>query len=115
MTDNSPQDRYGHSRDLLRSLHDTIRRLRNQAEQLRHDLEKHGIEALDQGERQQIAKLDSLVRDCQKVEKTLAEQTQSAAPEDSGLDLDTARAEISRRLDRLRAAAAEAELSGQPE
>jgi len=101
--------------DLLRSLQTSILRLRQKAEQLRERLEDLGPDALDEGEQRQVAKLDGLIRDCQKVEKTLAEQTQGAEAQDSGLDLDAARDEISRRLARLRAASDGTEAAEPPE
>ncbi|MDE4172650.1 recombinase [Phaeobacter sp. PT47_59] len=115
MTHHSADDRARHSLDLLRSLQESMLRLRNHAEYLRHELEENGPEVLEGRDKQQVAKLDSLIRDCQKVEKTLAEQTQSATADDTGLDLERARAEITRRLDRLRAAGHTTEPAGQPE
>ena len=72
MTDPEASDRYHPSLDLLRSLQASILRLRHQAEHLRQQLERHGVEAVEEAEHRQVAKLDSLIRDCQKVEKTLA-------------------------------------------
>lgn len=95
--------------DLLRSLKASILRLRQKAEELREQLERLGPDALEEGEQRQVAKLDSLIRDCQKVEKTLAEQTQGTNGTDNGINLDEARAEVTRRLSRLRAAAIGAE------
>ena len=105
MTTPDPADDHRPVRDLLRSLQASLLRLRNEAEGLHDSLMQNGAVALTQGERQQVAKLESLIRDSQKVEKLIAERTHDTAAGDAELDLEEARAEICRRLDCLRAAA----------
>lgn len=90
------------TRDLLRSMQQSILRLRQEVEHLRLRL------AEEQGETlaapvPQITKVEGLIRDCQKVEKFLVEQNK-LSDTNSGLDLEAARAEICSRLDRLRVA-----------
>lgn len=108
MTKNEPDPRVQRTRDLLRSLQGSILRLRHEAETLQLRLAAEEDVALA-ANLPKITKLEGLIRDCQKVEKTLVEQTD---PDTSGLDLDAARAEIRSRLDRLRAARATEELAG---
>lgn len=91
------------TRDLLLSLQQSILRLRQEAEELRERLAGEGEKALA-GTLPRIAKLEGLIRDCQKVEKALVEQNDHGLSNRSGLDLDAARTEIAGRLDRLRAA-----------
>lgn len=102
MNDNQTGPVVQRTRDLLQSLQQSILRLRQEAEELRAQLACDGAEALA-GTLPRIAKLEGLIRDCQKVEKTLVEQNDHSACDQSGLDLAAARIEISCRLDRLRA------------
>lgn len=90
------------TRDLLRSMQQSILRLRQEVEQLRLRLAEEQGETLT-GPLPQITKIEGLIRDCQKVEKFLVEQNK-LSDANTGLDLDAARAEICSRLDRLRAA-----------
>lgn len=92
--------------DLLRSLHESIHRLRNEAEELRAQLELNGADEVT-GAKAQISKLEQLIRDCQKVEKVIAEQSSDIAgmlKSEHELDLDAARAAVEGGLSRLRAA-----------
>lgn len=94
--------------DLLRSLQESMHRLRNAAEELREQLETTGGGEAT-GAKAQIGRLEGLIRDCQKVEKVIAEQsTEFARMLKSGheLDLHAARAAVERGLSRLRAALA---------
>ncbi|MFW8634270.1 hypothetical protein [Cribrihabitans pelagius] len=80
--------------------------LRNDAEALRKQLRAEE-DADSPAVKNQVAKLDPLIRDCQKVEKLLAEQSADFARlQNAGheLDLTAARREIESRLARLRAA-----------
>lgn len=95
-----------HTADLLRSLQDSILRLRNEAEELRAQLELNGADEVT-GAKTQVSKLEQLIRDCQKVEKVLAEQSSDIAgmlKSEHELDLDAARAAVECGLSRLRAA-----------
>lgn len=90
--------------DLLRSLQESIHRLRNEAEALREQLETTGA-----GAKGQVGKLEQLIRDCQKVERLLAEQSTEFArmlKSEHELDLVAARAAVERGLSGLRAALA---------
>ena len=91
------------TQDLFQSLQRSILRLRQEAEDLQERLAACGEEALNAA-LPRIAKLEGLIRDCQKVEKTLVEQNPQETCDQQGLDLAAARAEISSRLDRLRRA-----------
>ncbi|MFW8593271.1 hypothetical protein ACOHWE_03615 [Cribrihabitans neustonicus] len=80
--------------------------LRNDAEALRSRLRAEEAEE-SSAVKSQVAKLDPLIRDCQKVEKLLAEQSADFARlQNKGheLDLAAAKREIEGRLARLRAA-----------
>jgi chromosome segregation ATPase len=114
MTDQTPAPDRGdllkrqvlYTADLLRSLHDSIHRLRNEAEELRTQLELNGADEVT-GAKAQISKLEQLIRDCQKVEKVIAEQSSDIAgmlKSEHELDLDAARAAVAGGLSRLRAA-----------
>jgi len=100
--------------DLLRSLQDSILRLRNEAEAMREQLEAEG-EVDGTISKPQIIKLEGLIRDCQKVEKALVVQSSQftalagAGPE---LDLTAIRADIRCRLAHLRACCDERDVSG---
>ncbi|QDI75964.1 MULTISPECIES: hypothetical protein [Leisingera] len=94
--------------DLLRSLQESIHRLRNAAEELREQLETTGGDEAT-GARAQISRLEGLIRDCQKVEKVIAEQSTEFArmlKSEHELDLGAARAAVECGLSRLRAALA---------
>jgi len=100
--------------DLLRSLQDSIMRLRNTAEALREQLEAEQ-EIGGEISTPQLTKLEGLIRDCQKVEKTLvAQSSQFASLADTGpsLDLDTLRADLRCRLATLRTCCDERDVSG---
>lgn len=92
--------------DLLRSLQESIHRLRNEAEALREQLETNGIDEVT-GTKGQVSKLEQLIRECQKVERVLAEQSSEFADlfkSENELDLVAARAAVERGLSGLRAA-----------
>ncbi len=94
--------------DLLRSLQESIHRLRNEAEELREQLATAGAEEAA-GANARIGKLEQLIRDCQKVERLLAEQSTEFArmlKSENELDLGAARAAVERGLSGLRAALA---------
>jgi len=100
--------------DLLRSLQDSIQRLRNTAEALREQLEAEQ-EFGGEISTPQLTKLEGLIRDCQKVEKTLvAQSSQFASLADTGpsLDLDALRADLRCRLATLRTCCDERDVSG---
>jgi len=100
--------------DLLRSLQDSIMRLRNTAEALREQLEAEQ-EIGGEISTPQLTKLEGLIRDCQKVEKTLvAQSSQFASLADTGpsLDLDALRADLRCRLATLRTCCDERDVSG---
>ncbi len=114
MTDQTPdQDGASHLKrqvlytsDLLRSLQESIHRLRNEAEALREQLETNGIDEVT-GTKGQVSKLEQLIRECQKVERVLAEQSSEFADlfkSENELDLVAARAAVERGLSGLRAA-----------
>ncbi len=87
-----------HTVDLLRSLQSSILRLRNACETHLADLDAEEAASPDPaGLKPQISKLESVIRDLQKVERILVEQQHTQQPSDA-LDLDAARAEIERRL-----------------
>lgn len=88
------------TRDLLRSMQQSILRLRQELEHLRLRLAQEAGESLSPP-LPQITKLEGLIRDCQKVEKVLVEQNKPIHSE-SELDLEAARVEICSRLERLR-------------
>ncbi|WP_235899698.1 hypothetical protein [Tritonibacter aquimaris] len=102
----TPETLVGKTADLLRSLHDSILALRNEAETLRAELAaQHDINPETAGVKPQINKLETLIRDCQKVEKTLVDQNnliRTDAPT-AAYDFESVRAEIHSRLARLRA------------
>jgi len=100
--------------DLLRSLQDSIQRLRNEAEALREQLEAEQEVGGDIS-KPQLAKLEGLIRDCQKVEKTLVAQSSqftSLAETGPSLDLDALRTDLRCRLATLRACCDEPDVSG---
>lgn len=114
MTDQTPDKDGGshlkrqvlYTSDLLRSLQESIHRLRNEAEALREQLETNGIDEVT-GTKGQVSKLEQLIRECQKVERVLAEQSSEFADlfkSENELDLVAARAAVERGLSGLRAA-----------
>lgn len=87
-----------HTVDLLRSLQSSILRLRNACEHHLADLDAEEAASPDPaGLKPQISKLESVIRDLQKVERILVEHQHSQQQDDT-LDLDAARDEIERRL-----------------
>ncbi len=103
MSQTEPHSKSQTTQDLFQSLQRSIQRLRQEAEELQQRLADDGAKALNSA-LPRIAKLEGLIRDCQKVEKTLVEQYPQETCDQQGLDLAAARAEISCRLDRLRRA-----------
>ncbi|WP_246079539.1 recombinase [Parasedimentitalea maritima] len=89
-------------------------RLRNEAEALREQLEAKQEMGGDIS-KPQLAKLEGLIRDCQKVEKTLvAQSSQFASLTESGpaLNLDSLRSDLRCRLASLRTCCDERDVSG---
>ncbi|MGR3759633.1 hypothetical protein ACUXV3_05805 [Roseobacteraceae bacterium NS-SX3] len=114
MTETALDTQAVYTADLLASLQESILRLRHAAEGLRAQLETDGVEEIT-GASGQISKLEGLIRDCQKVEKTLAEQSSQfnrLSRSEAALDLGAARSEILRRLDGLRAVLAGGDVPG---
>lgn len=108
MTLITPEEHVSDTAELLRSLHVSIRRLRQQTEALRQDLAS-GEEADIGRAGREISAVEGLIRTCQKVEASLVEQYQKRSGIVRGgyaLDLENARAEIGVRLARLRACGA---------
>ena len=111
MTAETPDELIAISSDLLRSLHDSLRRARKASEDYLAQFEAEAeINPDTTNLKPQIAKLDGLIRDIQKVEKTLVAKDlaeRDATPGAAGLvgvDLGAARDEILRRLAGLRTA-----------
>ncbi len=106
MTSSTPQDLIATSCDLLHSLHDSLRRARKASETYLAQCEAElDINPDTTALKPQIAKLDGLIRDIQKVEKTLVEREQTAGTAGMvAFDLSAARDEIERRLAGLRTA-----------
>ena len=101
----TPDERISRTADLLRSLEESVGNLRRQAEDLRKQIEAGEDADLLDGSKQ-VAKLDSLIGSCQKVEVKLGEYHNKQAGIAQGgyaLDLEEARSEIGGRLARLRA------------
>lgn len=100
----TPEERILQTEDLLRSLQDSISNLRQLAEDLRRRIEAGEETELTETSKE-LAKADTLVRTCQKVEACLVEQRERQAGIVRGgvaLDLDQARFEIGCRLARIR-------------
>ncbi len=75
MTAQTPEELIEISSDLLRSLHDSLRRARRISEDYLAQFEAEQDINLDTAQlKPQIAKLDGLIRDIQKVEKTLVDR-----------------------------------------
>ncbi|WP_282092987.1 recombinase [Epibacterium ulvae] len=91
------------SKDLLRSLMNSIQSLRQEVE-CWHDMLKTSLD-LDPELMEQkpyVSKLESLIRECHKVERTLVEQLRTASgAEDAGFDAEAARVQLMGRLARL--------------
>ena len=91
--------------ELLQSLHNSVRRIRQQAEFLCRSLQNEDDDVVG-AITKQIAAVDGLIRICQKVEANLVEQQDKRTGIAQGgyaLDLEEARTEIRCQLDRLRA------------
>jgi septal ring factor EnvC (AmiA/AmiB activator) len=104
MTLKTPEERIQQTTDLLRSLQDSIGALRQKAEDLRQRIEA-GEDSDLIGYSKDIARVETLIRACQKVEASLVEQQDRHSGHANGcsaLDLEQARFEIGCRLARLR-------------
>lgn len=104
MTLITPEDRVLHTAELLQSLQESIRKLRNTLEDLRQRIQA-GEDADCVSTSKEMAAAETLLRSCQKVEAHLVEQQNRQAGIVQGgyaLDLDRARFEIGCRLARLR-------------
>lgn len=106
MTSTDPGRIASDTASLLRSLHASIRRLREQADLLCEELAAEIPTDLGQSTRQ-LAALDGLIRTCQKAETTLVQYCIPKTPgaDAPALDLVAARKEIAHRLSRIRDAA----------
>ncbi|TNJ46717.1 hypothetical protein [Phaeobacter sp. B1627] len=114
MTSHTSETLIDISADLLRSLHDSLRRARKASETYLAQFEaEQDINPDTATLKPQIAKLDGLIRDIQKVEKTLVDHEKtSGATGMVAFDLRAARDEIERRLAGLRAAIHDADAAG---
>ncbi|EEW57125.1 hypothetical protein [Tritonibacter mobilis] len=114
MTAQTPEELIEISSDLLRSLHDSLRRARRISEDYLAQFEaEQDINPDTALLKPQIAKLDGLIRDIQKVEKTLVDRKDApGAARMVAFDLCAARDEIERRLAGLCAALHDADLAG---
>ncbi|AVO38501.1 hypothetical protein C6Y53_12920 [Pukyongiella litopenaei] len=104
MTLITPEERVSQTAELLQSLQNSIRELRQMAQDLKRQLE-NGEEADITGSSRQVAQTVGLIRSCQKVEECFVEQQHRQAGIARGgyaLDLVQARFEIGCRLGRLR-------------
>lgn len=100
----TPDGRTDKVADLLESLHRAVLELRQQAEDLKTALQA-GEEVDPAAMKLSSAAVNSLVRECQKVETCFVERElrqQGIVQGGYALDLDAARFEIGCRLDRLR-------------
>lgn len=113
MTLITPEERISETAELLRSVHGSIRDLRQTAEDLRRQI-KAGEDADLTGPGKRIGQVLSLVRECQKLEAQLVElynRQTGIAQGGYALDLDSARIEVGCRLARLRACRGSGEIS----
>lgn len=104
MTKTLQDAQIAHVSDLLRSLKASVWSLRQSAERLTDDLAAGDTTEIGSGSKE-LSQSKGLVAACQKLELYLAEletERDGAGGGGSALDLDAARAEIGRRLARLR-------------
>ncbi|MDK3072938.1 hypothetical protein QO034_07435 [Sedimentitalea sp. JM2-8] len=104
MTLITPDECVSRTAELLESVHESLQRLRQQAEDLRMQLEAGEDTDLADGSKQ-VAAIERLIGACQKVEISLDEQHKRQAGivrGDYALDMDVIRFEIGCRLARLR-------------
>lgn len=109
----TPEEHVSQTAELLQSLHGSIRRLRQNTEAMCQDL-MTGTDADTAQVARQIASVEGLIRICQKVESNLVEQYRKqtgSGPDGAAFDLEEVKSEIGRRLDRLRAASGQGEIS----
>ncbi|UWQ92945.1 hypothetical protein QEZ52_09495 [Aliisedimentitalea scapharcae] len=100
----TPEERILKTADLLRSLQESINNLRQLAEDLRRRM-MAGEEAELNETSKEMARAETLIRTCQKVEACLVEQHERQAGIVQGgyaFDLDRARLEIGCKLARIR-------------
>jgi hypothetical protein len=113
MTLITPEERFSRTAELLASLEDSVRELRQQVQDLTKQIEAGEDADLVSGQRR-VAAAEALVKTCQKVEANLVEQHYRQVGIAQGgyaLDLEQARSEIGCRLARLRACANPREVS----
>ena len=104
MTLITPEERVSRTAELLQSLEDSVRSLRQQAQELCLQMKSGEDADLVNGTRQ-LAGVEGLLRLCHKVETSLVEQHERNAgivQRGYALDLEQARFEIGCRLARLR-------------
>jgi hypothetical protein len=114
MTLITPEERVSRTAELLQSLEDAVRDLRQQAKDLSAQIQAGEDADLVIGNKQ-VSAAETLVRTCQKVEASLVEQYHKQAGIVRGgyaLDLVQARFEIGCRLARLRACCGARDVSG---
>lgn len=102
----TPEEHLSETAELLQSLHDAVRRVRQQAEILLRELEDEGEDGELGHAGKQVTGVEGLIRACHKVEASLVEQYDRQAGIVQGgyaLDLERARTEIGSRIARLRA------------
>lgn len=113
MTLITPEERITRTAELLQSLEDSVRELRQQATDLCAQI-KAGEDADLANGSKRVATAEALIKACQKVETSFVEQTQRQAGIVQGgyaLDLEQARSEIGCRLARLRTCCGAREVS----
>ncbi|MBK0327004.1 hypothetical protein I5535_06805 [Rhodobacteraceae bacterium F11138] len=104
MTLITPEERVLRTAELFQSVEDSLRKLRQQAEDLYAQLKAGEETDLVDGSKR-VAAVERLIGTCQKVETSLVEQQRKQEGIVRGgyaLDMDAARAEIGCRLARLR-------------
>ncbi len=113
MTLITPDERVSRTAELLQSLGESLCNLRQQAEDLRKQIEAGEDADLATGNKR-LGQVESLIRCCQKVEVSLDEQQNKQVGIAQGgyaLDLEAARVEVGCRLARLRACGGTREVS----
>ncbi|OWU81463.1 hypothetical protein [Phaeobacter sp. 22II1-1F12B] len=103
MTDKTSEKRLSEATQILRSLRDSVCRVRQQAEILMENLQEGEFSSLERM-REQIVAIEGLIRICQKTEISLVEHLEKdAGGQRTGqfLNLEDARAEVESRLARI--------------
>ncbi len=106
MTLMTAETQTAHSEELLSAVTDTVRDLRRELESLRERIRTQE-RVTPSADKQAVKSAVDLLRTCQDVENRLAKFRETQAGIAKGgyaLDLDAARADIGRKLDRLRSA-----------